>query len=195
MNEAAQNAHLSVARQEIGSLMDRYLTARADTEVAVGIIKQRDSELKNLNAELDSMKQHCSAISNDLETKVNQIIRANEQKESTRQNLVNVAIKTHLWLTGSDVLPKSVPYQHENEMKTALLADRKAVTSFIQGKSNFERSGLISMVGARSTLPMFKEDSELMGTVEGRMQIVVNCVTLYVDLSSKVLTGTNGASE
>lgn len=195
MSEQIQNAHLSVARQEIGSLMDRYLTARADTEVAVGIIKQRDSQITNLNADVEALTQRSDALSKDLEMKVNQIIRLGEKREEDRRNLVDVAIKTHLWLSGSDVLPKSVPYAHENETKTALLADRKSVSSFIAGKSTFDKSSLLSMVGSRSTLPMFKEDSELMASVEGRMKIVVNCVTLYLDLASKVMNSTESASE
>lgn len=190
----AQNPHLTVARQEIGSLMDRLLNSRAETEVAIASIRERDQALQTLRAEAEALETRCEAITKDLGIKVNQIVRVNEQKEASRRSLVDASIKMHLWLTGSDSLPKTVPYSHENEMKTALLPDRKAVNSFINHKGDagfaaFEKSGLISMVGYRATLPMFKEDSELMTTVEGRAQIVLNCVTLYLELASKVLTG------
>lgn len=190
----AQNPHLTVARQEIGSLMDRLLNARADTEMAIATIRERDSTVKQLGEENQALQTRCDAISRDLEIKVNQIVRLNEQKEATRRSLVDASLKMHLWLSGKDVLPKSVPYAHENEMKTALLPDRKAVNNFINHKDEagyvaFEKSGLISMVGYRATLPMFKEDSELMSTPEGRVQIVLNCVTLYLELASKVVNG------
>lgn len=190
----AQNPHLTVARQEIGSLMDRLLNARAETEMAIATIRERDSTVKQLGEENQALQTRCDAISRDLEIKVNQIVRLNEQKEATRRSLVDASLKMHLWLAGKDVLPKSVPYAHENEMKTALLPDRKAVNNFINHKDEagyaaFEKSGLISMVGYRATLPMFKEDSELMSTPEGRVQIVLNCVTLYLELASKVVNG------
>lgn len=190
----AQNPHLTVARQEIGSLMDRLLNARADTEIAVATLREREQTIQKLGADAEALQTRCDAISSDLAIKVNQIVRLNEQKEAARRSLVDASIKMHLWLNGSDVLPKSVPYPHENEMKTALLPDRKAVNSFINHKGEagyaaFEKSGLISMVGYRATLPMFKEDSELMATLEGRVQVVLNCVTLYLELASKVVNG------